>query len=76
MSTFHHISVGFLICMSALIGLWWGMVVAYPYISVSPSINCRHFQTQTDAQRLYDKNPTKYSKLDADHDGQPCETLK
>lgn len=37
---------------------------------------CIDFPTQAAAQRAYDKNPAKYSKLDGDHDGKPCESLR
>jgi hypothetical protein len=37
--------------------------------------NCSDFSTQDAAQAYYNLNPSDPSRLDADHDGKPCENL-
>jgi len=40
-----------------------------------PDKNCSDFNTQAEAQSVYDSNRDCYKDLDADNDGKACESL-
>lgn len=42
---------------------------------IRSKISCKDFQTQLEAQEVYNLNPNKYKILDSDHNGIACKNL-
>ena len=45
-------------------------------IRVNVGVTCSNFNSQIEAQLLFDENPFRYRNLDRDADNIPCESLK
>lgn len=39
-------------------------------------VTCSSFTSQKEAQAMFDSDKIKYKRLDGDHDGKACESLK
>lgn len=39
-------------------------------------VNCSSFETQKEAQKMFNSNRNKYKNLDANNDGVACESIK
>lgn len=69
MKTLYHILVIILSCLGLIAIALWGFKFA-------TSKTCNSFDNHRQAQLLYDLDPVKYAKLDADHNGKACQNLK
>ena len=61
-----------LLLMGLSVMIFVGIVV---HIGQGRLRTCEDFSTQAKAQKAFQDNPEKYSRLDRDHDGIPCESL-
>jgi hypothetical protein len=58
------------------LGLWTAGEVSGVNDQIFQDRNCSDFDSQADAQKVYDDDLSDPNGLDPDRDGVPCETLK
>jgi Excalibur calcium-binding domain len=64
--------------MTAVVATVLAAAMCFPLAGVAAAqdlLNCRDFQTQAQAQTVYNRNPSDPNHLDRDKDGKACEAL-
>jgi len=62
---------------TAAVGIVLAAAICFPLAGVAAAqdLDCENFQTQADAQAVYNESPSDPNGLDRDKDGKACEAL-